>query len=345
MSKKKLILSFISMVISILTFVVAAFAWFNTSTIVNQSPFDLIISPGIFTDYQVHYYTQENVYRLSDDYIAHTPTDTSIEKYVSASQTWVAPTYSSGDDIGSFDGILMKQFDPLIEANNFYNNLIMEIYFTYDVNPNTSVSISALVDNTLAGTLPVDLDDFNSHYLSEALDIQHTSFVGITDYAYGVGGRTETTNLYASLTTLFEDEITYPKTDFGSPIDDIDFGNMILSGSGTRYIYFNFVYNVDNVTAIVADRALIDTYYYDTNSDIVYIDYALGDRTIYFYDVSEIYTDEFANEYTIDGSGNLINESLVIVINEENIYPTEFDAHRFTDFIRFYTDVKLSITW
>ncbi len=346
MTKNKLVISFISMVIAILAFVVVSFSWFAVSHEVNQTPFNLGVSPGIFSDYEVHYYTQENVFRLSDSYTAHLPNGAQLEKYNTVSETWVTPTYPSGDEMGSFDGVLMKQFDPIIEANNFYNNLIMEIYFTYNAAPNTTVSVLALIDATLTGTLPDDLDDPDPHYLSEALDIQHTSFEGISDYAYGVNGRTETTNLYASLTTLFEDDVTYPKTDFGSPTADIDFGDMILSGTGTRYIYFNFSYNSSNVTSIVAARALVDTYYYDTNGDIVYIDHVFGDTTIYFYDdVLDIYTDEYEDEYTIDESGNLINESLVIVIYEEHLYANEHDGHCFTDFIRFYEDIRLTISW
>ncbi|MCK4551940.1 MAG: hypothetical protein KAU02_03410 [Tenericutes bacterium] len=349
MSKKRITLSFISMFLSILAFGVVTFAWFVSSSKVNQTPFDLLVSPGIFTDYEVHYYTQENVFRLSDSYIAYKPISTSIEKYDTSSETWVTPTYSSGDDIGSFDGILMKQFDPVIEANNFYNNLIIEIYFTYDLTQSTSLSVMALIDSTLAGTLPVDLDDPDPHYLSEALDIQHTSFDGITDYAYGVGGRTETTNLYESLTSLFDDG-TYPKTDFGNPLTDIAFEDMVLSGSGSRYVYFNFSYNVDNVTAIVSDRALVDTYYFDINNNIVYIDHLLDDTIIYTYDEGlDVFT-AYGNEYTIEdddenGRYNLLNESLTIVIYEEDLYPNEDDAHGFTDFIHFYKDIRLSISW
>jgi len=175
--------------------------------------------------------------------------------------TWETPSYPSSDNVGAYDGLLMREYDPLIDANNDYNNIIIEIYFTYDpseIDANTSISV-VLDSNNVIGNLANELSDPGPyHYYSEVIDIQKTSMINTYKIGNTVGGetRTDSSNIFNTVSPIFDNTTTYPKSSFASLGSSIDFGDITLSNSpdsGEVYLYFNITYNVTKLQDIIGD--------------------------------------------------------------------------------------------
>ncbi|MFP4478255.1 MAG: immunoglobulin-like domain-containing protein [Candidatus Izemoplasmatales bacterium] len=94
-------------------------------------------------------------------------------------------------------------------------------------------------------------------------------------------------------------------------------------------LYLGYTYEdedlLDPNDEIVEALITIDTYYYDDEDNIVDV----NEEVIYEFD-EDIYTDEDDNTYTIDGSGNLIDDENNIVIDNSVIFETldEAEAHK-----------------
>ncbi len=368
MSKKRIIVSSIGLVLSLAAFIFAAWAWFTVSHQVSAQPINFEVSRGIFSSYEVRYFTSNNVYRMGD---AFDPDITEPQMYYPSTSSWGTPSYAAYQEVGSFDGVLMSYYDPLIVVNNFYNNLIIELYVTYNLDTTKTVSVKALIDTALAGTLPDDLEGRDlgdspythyvpdSHYLSEVVNIQHTTYDGITDFAFGTNGRgsylNDSKNIYSEVSDYFNDEANASNIfdyTFSDPESDLDLttpgsDTFTISGSGSRYIYFNYSYDVTKVISIVNaryDESLL-TYYFGTDGDIYDVDLADVDESVYTASGGGIYTDGIDN-YEVDTDGNLVYEGTTdIKIPANYLFDDETSAHDFTDFVRFYPNIKLSVGW
>lgn len=256
MTKRKLVVSLLTMVLSLFAFIMVSYAWFAVSTNVNNSPLNLTVDPGIIKSYKIHYFTYEHVYHYGNGY---DPRINQMEIYNGS--TWESPSYPSSDNVGAYDGLLMREYDPLIDVNNDYNNIIIEIYFTYDpseIDANTSISV-VLDSNNVIGNLATELSDPGPYYYySEVIDIQKTSMINTYKIGNTVGGvtRTDSTNIFDTVSPIFDDTVTYPKSSFASLGSSIDFGDITLSNSpdsGEVYLYFNITYNVTKLQAIIGD--------------------------------------------------------------------------------------------
>ena len=100
MTKKRLIISFLSLVLSLFAFTAATYAWFAISNQTEASPFNLGVDPGIIKDYEIRYYNANKVYKYDKD--AH-------DIYVWNGSTYVEPVYTNLDDLGyDYSGLFME---------------------------------------------------------------------------------------------------------------------------------------------------------------------------------------------------------------------------------------------
>ncbi len=264
-NKKRIIISFLSMVLALFAFMLATYAWFAVSTSVENSPLNINVDPGIITSYETRMYTYDNIYKT-------TSSSSSILRYDSVNG-WVAATHRDPEDIAALEiaqgedydsndfwGVVMKPYDTLITENNLVNNLILGIHLTYEVDVDTYVSITANANEAI-GEAARDafgvLDGADEElYLSHVVDFQMLPATS-TDTLHGFDTNN---NLYFTLMTptYFENTTTYPYSNFydvsEAYVDTIVFYDDTISPyeltatSGDVYIYFNISYNVDNIT-------------------------------------------------------------------------------------------------
>lgn len=240
MNKKKMVFSLLSLILSFFLFIGASLAWFATSSQVNNDPIGLNVDPGYITSSEIMFYTYDNVYKSTSQ-------SNQLLVYNSLSSQWIEPTYVDDDDQGyMFTGIMMKQYDPFIPENNIYNNIIMELHFTYDIDSDKTINLLSIVDSNIASESILNFSPLgNIYYYSQISYLQSL----VTD-SYSV--RADGTNLYTSLSSDFEqrdiyDKLIYSKKSFYGDNDtysnSIDFGNITLTaGINEVYIYFNFSY-------------------------------------------------------------------------------------------------------
>lgn len=264
-NKRKIIISFFSLIFSIFAFMFATYAWFAVSTSVNNSPLNINVDPGIITSYEVHYYTNQNIFKSSSS-------DRTIYIYNSG---WVPATHTDLEDIDALDdsptydssdywGVVMKPYDTLISENNLINNIIIGIHLTYEIDVNTELSITAVADENIGhaardafGVSDGAADEF---YLSQVINMQMLPAVSTDVYGFNTNG----SNLYFTLMddaeNLFTDTTTYPYNDFYSGetyVNSISFYDEVSpyqlnSPSGDVYIYFNLSYNGTHILDILS---------------------------------------------------------------------------------------------
>lgn len=264
MNKKKMIFAFLSMILSVFAFVVATYAWFAVSTSVSNSPLDLNVDPGIVPYYEVHYYTLDDIYKTTSN-------NSNIYVYDSG---WTLATHTEEEDTSvlstvlgenydpnTFYGLIMKPYDPLIPANNLVNNLIIGLYLEYEVEVNTNVSLTAIVDEAIGhasrDAFGITSGSAEELYYSQVVNVQITPESSTDTYGFHTAG----TNLYSTLTTLFENDTTYPYSEFYDGSDNhttsLAFYNeasplLFTATSGSFYIYFNFSYNQPRIDTLLS---------------------------------------------------------------------------------------------
>lgn len=100
--------------------------------------------------------------------------------------------------------------------------------------------------------------------------------------------------------------------------------NLLSYSSTTIRSYLGFVYtneslvekyNVDDPTKIIEAYITVTPYYTDDSGNLLNLS-----GTIVYTKGTDIYTDASANEYTMDGDGNLLDEDSLIVVSHELIF-------------------------
>ncbi|MFH0992765.1 MAG: immunoglobulin-like domain-containing protein, partial [bacterium] len=115
--------------------------------------------------------------------------------------------------------------------------------------------------------------------------------------------------------------------------------HLVAYASTSLREYLGYIFTKESITydhdndpetaAIVADAYILaDAYYYDETTQNIL---NLEEEIVYTYGTNGIYTDSSANEYTIDDSGNLIDDELLEVIAAEHLFDTLEDAQAYFD--------------
>lgn len=248
-TKKRLIFTFVSMVLSVLTFIAATYAWFAVSSTVQNSGFDFFVDPGIVVSYEIHYYTAENIYKYSSSL-------GSLLVYDPDQSQYVLPSYETYPY--TFYGIVITPYDPLIPMNNTYNNTIIEMHIQYNIEENTTVTLSSMrnisiAEDAIEGFLGAEFTG-NIFYLSQVAYLQTLITSEYSETAEG-------TNLYNDLTSDFEavdgnSVLIYPLFSFyagESYVGTIDFDNFTLyAASSELFLYFNVSYYESKILDILA---------------------------------------------------------------------------------------------
>lgn len=239
MTKKRLIISFLGMVLSLFTFIVATYAWFAISEQTNSGPVTLSVDPGIIKEYEIYYYNADNVYKYNK---------TAQQLNVWNGSSFVTPTYTNIDDVGyEYSGLFVKEYDTLIPSNNIDNSLIMQITLGYEVPIDLNISVKALVDTNIYSSSTIEesiawnaienfsypstpsTDPSTYNFFSQIIYIQsmHDVLGSGSDYLIGTN-YSEGTNLYDTIEAIFitdeNDGIktynsTYPLNAFYSDFD------------------------------------------------------------------------------------------------------------------------------
>ncbi len=190
MNRKRMLLSFFSLIFSTFLLIVVSFAWFAVSNSVENSPIDFSVKHGTLALSDIYYYTYSDVYRYN-------LTTSTIQVYENS--LWVTPTYyySNGNQI-NYEGILAKKYDPLIPVKNEISNTILAMHFTYEVEEPATLSLllAAAVDTDIATDAIANITHSSVYYLSHVSYLQE--MVNSSYSSEPVG-----TNLYSDLTDDF----------------------------------------------------------------------------------------------------------------------------------------------
>jgi hypothetical protein len=239
MEAKKMLLSTLSFVLSLVLFVASVFAWFSTTNESAVQTQSIQVTSGTFEDYDMYFYTAKRVYKFQS-------IDETIYTYDETLMSWVLPAYEEPEEQGfAFSGIIMSQYDPLIEQNNIDNNIVVEIRVNHDSIDNENAILSLKSNIGIASEAIVEFAPETAYYLSRFVFIQQ--FI-TDDYA----SRSEGTNLFSTLTDRFEetdinDDPIYPLLDFYDendafqsrlPLANVQFG----SETQETWLYFNISY-------------------------------------------------------------------------------------------------------
>jgi len=259
LTKKRFYISLIQLVLATMSFVVVSLAWFVLSTEVSTAPIEIGISPGYIKTSELTYYTPTQVFRYDDQ-------SNSLKVYDNG--LWVDPVYTNIEDSGfDFNGIFIKQYDPIIDANNFDNFLFLELRLTYEVEEDKNITMDLLSDTALATAAKAEFGfsteptSNEPYYLSEVSYIQYRSLEPAdSDYNYFTSAA-EGFNLFNDLKTVFSDTTTYPLTSFYGDTDTyttsyrIDQRTLGVSDPVTElYFYFKFSYYTDKIETIIANE-------------------------------------------------------------------------------------------
>lgn len=192
--------------------------------------------------------------------------------YYDPVQGWTNPKYVDPDEVEKpFVGILMGQYDPLIEANNIYNNLIIEMKIVYNTSQDVITNLSSVSKTSLANNAIIEFNPSPStnYYLSRFVYIQLANIGRIN--------HSDNTNIYHDLTEMFDDnQELYPLRSFylnDVYTQKVDFGDLLFSANSNElYLYFNISYY---------EEKIIDTFstVWDTNPSIKNTIYLFQDVT------------------------------------------------------------------
>lgn len=245
MTKRRIVISSIQLVLSLATLIVVSLAWFAISTEVQTTPIELNVGSGLIASYEIKFYTVDKVYKYDQNI-----NDILVWNGVDA---WVTPTYHDPElSTFPFSGIFLNQYDPLIDLNNVNNQLFIELKLVYDVDENSAISVDFDSDISLATDSLATFGYTTSrpYYLSEVLYIQQ-----MESNAYAANP--EGTNIFNQLKTDFNqvdinNDLIYPKYSFYTQINDP------ISQPETYYITSLSTPNIN----LTANQALSEVYLY-----------------------------------------------------------------------------------
>lgn len=244
MEAQKMLLTTLSFVLSLALFVASIFAWFSTSNESAVNTQSIQVTSGTVDEFEIYFYTAQKTYKY-DSF------DETIYAYDETLMTWVLPEYEEPEEQGfAFSGIIMSQYDPLIEENNIYNSIAIEIRVNHESLESENAILSLKSNISIASEAIVEFAPETAYYLSRFVFIQH--FI-TDDYAT----RTEGTNLFFTLTDRFEetdinDDPTYPLKDFYDENDlyqpRLPLAQVLFdSESEETWLYFNITYYEEKI--------------------------------------------------------------------------------------------------
>lgn len=207
MEKSKLMLSLLSMLFSVFVLLIVAFAWFSLTPVNTVQPLSLNVQDtGVVRFFEIHYYTNDAVYRRDSE------TDT-LFIFDPETDTWVTPEYEDFEESNfAFSGIIMNQYDPLIPVANLFNNIVVEIYLEFDAQAIDNVKLSAIANTTFATDAVTEFGVTDPNYFSFFAYLQ---MLMSDDFRIRDDGE----NLYQVLTDLFNsrdgnDDLIYELNSF-----------------------------------------------------------------------------------------------------------------------------------
>lgn len=149
-----------------------------------------------------------------------------------------------------------------------------------------------------------------------------------TRFAIDADADNDDMDVAAKYMTAYFDDIKALRIRFTSSADANDVMKqvhlLVYSSSSLReYLGYTFKSETlkDLSNEIVEAYETVDTYYFDTNNNIL----DLNEDIVYTKGVNDIYTDADSAEYTLDFDGNLLDADLLEVIPAEHIF-TSLDA-------------------
>jgi hypothetical protein len=167
MTKRKLLLSLLNIILSLALFIGVIYAWFIQNSNVNL-PTIMVESP-LIKSYDIKFYTYNHIYKY--DSINY-----NLLMYQESDSTWIEPNYSGTEHQGkNYFGIFMGAYDPIISANNNYHNIIIEFTLTYQIPSTASAALSAIADTSIANNAKtiLNIPSAETYYLSSFADIQY----------------------------------------------------------------------------------------------------------------------------------------------------------------------------
>ena len=201
-------------------------------------------------DYDIHYYTKDNVYRYNN-----------AKMQVFSENNWGDINgYNNPEETNiTYSGIIMSQFDPLIPDNNINNNLIIGIHLNYKMTQNRTFSLLACANPAIASTAVSNFKkvypDLPTYYFSHYARLQILSTLDYKTYTDG-------TNLYALLNSRF--------TPTNPPYNSFYNGESIINekqlatlnptqSANEFYLYINLTYYEDKVKSLIDSITPIQT--------------------------------------------------------------------------------------
>jgi hypothetical protein len=224
---------------------------------VSTSPVTLSVSPGTFEEYEIKYYTVNNVFKYDKNIDA-------ILVYNENTLSWNLPTYDELFGINyTFDGIFINQYDPLIPLNNLNNNLIIELYVNYKTDIDLTILQSVITHPSLADEAinEIGYQTSRPYFLSEVVYLQ---MMIDNKYQNILEGENIYNNLVADFNSLDgSNQLVYPLMPFydesENSLSSIDFGQTVLQGNNVEnelYFYFNISYYENKILEFLNSEQL-----------------------------------------------------------------------------------------
>ncbi len=220
------------------------------------------------------------------------------------------------------DSILLSDYINAVTTQEIDDKLLQMTYGTSDPTQIADIDDSNKAELEVAFNQSMILAGFQNHEEDYAkLIVAREKFVmSIAKEDEVIADK----DVVLSYLNSYFDDITAIKIRFTSRADALDvlqhFNLLSLSNEGLRE-YNGFVYEdetlLDSLDAIVEAYTTIDTYYFDTDGNIV----DTNDDIVYTIGANDGYTDADDKEYHLD-SGNLLNDADQTIISSTMLFDT-----------------------
>lgn len=253
---KQLIKATLMFIMSLSLFTAVVYAWFSVGDHTVIQPISATLSDGSAVNYEIKYYTKNNVYKYDVNTNQVLVYQASTGTYVPQSSLPINhPTYS-------FTNMFLHEYDPIIPENNYEKNVIVEISMAL-IADSLTIRNSIISDKDLS-TDVVSLYPYSTsrpYYVSEAAQIQTLISKDYNNYQEG-------SNKYTALSTVFNSvdvnqNLIYPlynfyQNDEYSPV--LNLGSTQLTSDVSSYkLYYNFTYYDSKIDEFLAyENMMVD---------------------------------------------------------------------------------------